>query len=100
MSWPFALFGAAEPPQLQSIVLQEREAQPSDAISELALAYEARAQATGDARQGARALLERLRDDVGPKFTGPKPSKRSVAGRRVRDMERAIDRILQEGKAA
>lgn len=99
MSWPIPLFGAAEPPQLQSTVLQEREAQ-TDAISELAMAYEARANATGDARQGALALLERLRDEVGPRFTGPKPSKRSVAGRRVRDMERAIDRILQDGKAA
>lgn len=99
MSW-FGIFGAAEPPQLQSTVLQEREAQPADAISELALAYEARAQATGDARQGALALLERLRDEVGPTFSGPKPSRRSVAARRVRQLQSDINRIISESKVA
>jgi len=100
MTWPFSLFGAAEPPQLQSTVLQEREAQ-SDVISQLALAYEARAEATGDARLGALALLERLRDELkGPAFRGPRRTKTRISERQRKRLIRDIDRIILESKAA
>lgn len=100
MTWPLTLFGAPEPPQLQSTVLKEREAQ-TDAISQLALAYEARAEATGDARQGALALLERLRDELkGPAFRGPKKARQRISERQRKRLIRDLDRIIDESQAA
>lgn len=95
------MFDFLQPPAFIAEQTQERPPIASDTITECAAAYEARYAVTNDPKQGALALLERLRDDLdGSPLIAPAKQRERLSRRRQKQLRRALDLIIETGRSA
>lgn len=95
------MLDALLPPAIFGQQTQEQAPIVQDAIFECAQAYEARMALTNDPRQGTLALLDRLRDELdGAPVVGPAKQGARISRRRQKQLRRALDRIIEQGRSA